>query len=105
MLDVQNISDSMKALGVDKNSDEIKAMVKRFDVRNTGNINFDEFCIMMGPAYYVSVCSVCVCVCVYVCVCCAGMWHMKHTRNTGYVDFYHLYVMMVVPAYVSSHAW
>ena len=51
-LDVQNISDSMKSLGVDKKNEEIVAMVKRFDVRNTGSISFDEFCIMMGPAYY-----------------------------------------------------
>jgi len=26
--------------------------LQRFDVRKTGTIDFDEFCIMMGPAYY-----------------------------------------------------
>ena len=27
-------------------------MVMRFDVHSTGVINFDEYCIMMGPGYY-----------------------------------------------------
>ena len=42
----------MQALGVEKKSSEVAAMVQRFDVNKTGNISFDEFCIMMGPAYY-----------------------------------------------------
>lgn len=49
---VKNIDESMKALGVGKTDSEVAAMVKRFDVHNTGSISFDEFCIMMGPAYY-----------------------------------------------------
>jgi len=46
-LDVKNIADSMQALGVHKHEQEIHAMVKRFDVRGTGHVSFDEFCIMM----------------------------------------------------------
>jgi len=52
VLDVQNIADSMKALGVAKSQGELNEMVQRFDVKKTGHITFEEFCIMMGPAYY-----------------------------------------------------
>lgn len=52
VLCVKNIEDSMMSLGVNKSKTEVAEMVQRFDVKKTGNITFDEFCIMMGPAYY-----------------------------------------------------
>mmetsp|Transcript_17655 Transcript_17655/g.35507 ORF Transcript_17655/g.35507 Transcript_17655/m.35507 type:complete len:517 (+) Transcript_17655:81-1631(+) len=52
VIDLQNIADSLKALNFIKSPVELKAMLQRFDVRKTGTIDFDEFCIMMGPAYY-----------------------------------------------------
>eukprot|EP00286_Rhodomonas_abbreviata_P015258 CAMPEP_0181322842 /NCGR_PEP_ID=MMETSP1101-20121128/19450_1 /TAXON_ID=46948 /ORGANISM="Rhodomonas abbreviata, Strain Caron Lab Isolate" /LENGTH=508 /DNA_ID=CAMNT_0023430795 /DNA_START=99 /DNA_END=1623 /DNA_ORIENTATION=- len=52
VINLQNIQDSLQALNFLKTPVELKNMLKRFDVRNTGEIDFDEFCIMMGPAYY-----------------------------------------------------
>ena len=46
VVSIQNIAESMKALGVEKKSSEVSAMLTRFDVHKTGVISFDEFCIM-----------------------------------------------------------
>mmetsp|Transcript_16625 Transcript_16625/g.39793 ORF Transcript_16625/g.39793 Transcript_16625/m.39793 type:complete len:503 (+) Transcript_16625:179-1687(+) len=51
-INIKNIADSLKALNVVKSQEEIEGMLQRFNFRRTGRIDFDEFCIMMGPAYY-----------------------------------------------------
>mmetsp|Transcript_41986 Transcript_41986/g.102937 ORF Transcript_41986/g.102937 Transcript_41986/m.102937 type:complete len:509 (+) Transcript_41986:169-1695(+) len=52
VIDTANLQDSVNSLGHQRTEDEINNMVQRFDVHKTGNINFDEFCIIMGPSNY-----------------------------------------------------
>jgi len=51
-INLQNIADALRALNFTKSPEELQSMLERFDVHKTGGIDFDEFCIMMGPAYY-----------------------------------------------------
>ncbi len=51
-VDVEDLEVSLKALGVSKTHEELVQMIRRFDVKKRGSITFDEFCIMMGPAFY-----------------------------------------------------
>jgi len=43
-----NLEDSMKALGHLQDKDEVDFMMKRFDLYQTGDISFEEYCIMMS---------------------------------------------------------
>eukprot|EP00284_Hemiselmis_tepida_P013962 CAMPEP_0174918056 /NCGR_PEP_ID=MMETSP1355-20121228/2861_1 /TAXON_ID=464990 /ORGANISM="Hemiselmis tepida, Strain CCMP443" /LENGTH=495 /DNA_ID=CAMNT_0016163213 /DNA_START=168 /DNA_END=1655 /DNA_ORIENTATION=- len=44
-----NLNDAIGSLGHKRTEDEIRNMIQRFDVHKTGDITFDEFCIVMGP--------------------------------------------------------
>jgi len=49
-ISVENLADSMTALGNRLTTKEVHAMMERFDLFKTGDITFEEYCIMMaGP--------------------------------------------------------
>jgi calcium-dependent protein kinase len=49
---LQNIEAAMTALGATKSREELSNMLRQFDVRKTGKVVFEDFVVMMGPAYY-----------------------------------------------------
>ncbi|EKX42291.1 CHK2 DNA damage checkpoint kinase [Guillardia theta CCMP2712] len=51
-IDLTNLTESLRALGIDRSEKQIKDMMDHFDVLRNGTISFDEYCMMMGPGHY-----------------------------------------------------
>ncbi|EKX43618.1 hypothetical protein GUITHDRAFT_163809 [Guillardia theta CCMP2712] len=47
-ISMENLTESMRALGHYKGEAEIKDMLNRFDIFQTGDISFEEYCIVMS---------------------------------------------------------
>jgi len=51
-ISLKNLSDAMHAFGLRTGEDELSDMMERFDLFQTGDITFDEFCIMMSVPHH-----------------------------------------------------
>jgi calcium/calmodulin-dependent protein kinase IV len=47
-ISLSNLEDSMRALGHLRSQEEVDFMMKRFDLYQTGDISFEEYCVMMS---------------------------------------------------------
>mmetsp|Transcript_27633 Transcript_27633/g.68308 ORF Transcript_27633/g.68308 Transcript_27633/m.68308 type:complete len:602 (-) Transcript_27633:8-1813(-) len=49
-ISLQNLRDAVHAMGKYKDEEDLMQMMKNFDVYQTGDITFEEYCIMMSPS-------------------------------------------------------
>jgi Ca2+-binding EF-hand superfamily protein len=47
-ISLSNLEDSMRALGHLRSQEQVDFMMKRFDLYQTGDISFEEYCVMMS---------------------------------------------------------
>jgi Ca2+-binding EF-hand superfamily protein len=47
-ISLSNLEDSMRALGHVRSKEEVEFMMNRFDLYQTGDISFEEYCVMMS---------------------------------------------------------
>ncbi|EKX34040.1 hypothetical protein GUITHDRAFT_147498 [Guillardia theta CCMP2712] len=50
-INIRDIQSAFKGLGANLSDEVVEDMIKKFDIDKTGSVEFDEFCIMMGPPW------------------------------------------------------